>query len=177
MSAILKLSGVSKRFGALLAIDNLSMHLNAGEALGVIGPNGSGKTTMFKETGKHRGLKREAKLILLYYVPHEPLSRWIPPWAPKQKQSSLAPGFSWSPYSTYILVEAGSQRYNVGTDTPKLWATSLGGVPEESNFLAALTLPSVIRRFRPPTRPCRFAASNPACVRSIIRGHYTKRQK
>src|SRR5260370_5597225 len=47
MSAILKLSGVSKRFGALLAIDNLSMHLNAGEALGVIGPNGSGKTTMF----------------------------------------------------------------------------------------------------------------------------------
>src|SRR5260221_7728839 len=42
------------------------------------------------------GAKREAELILLYYVPHEPLSRWIPPWAPKQKQSSLAPGFSWS---------------------------------------------------------------------------------
>jgi hypothetical protein len=52
-----------------------------------------------KETGKNRGLKREAELILLYYVPHEPLSRWIPPWAPKQKQSSLAPGFSWSPLS------------------------------------------------------------------------------
>jgi hypothetical protein len=50
-----------------------------------------------KETGKNRGLKREAELILLYYVPREPLSRWIPPWAPKQKQSSLAPGFSWSP--------------------------------------------------------------------------------
>jgi branched-chain amino acid transport system ATP-binding protein len=47
MSAILKLSGVSKRFGALLAVDNLSMHLNDGKALGVIGPNGSGKTTMF----------------------------------------------------------------------------------------------------------------------------------
>ena len=47
MSAILRLSGVSKRFGSLLANDNLSMHLNEGEALGVIGPNGSGKTTMF----------------------------------------------------------------------------------------------------------------------------------
>jgi branched-chain amino acid transport system ATP-binding protein len=47
MSAILKLSDASKRFGALLAIDNLSMHLSEGEALGVIGPNGSGKTTMF----------------------------------------------------------------------------------------------------------------------------------
>ncbi len=47
MSAILTLSGVSKRFGALLAVDNLSMHLNDGEALAVIGPNGSGKTTVF----------------------------------------------------------------------------------------------------------------------------------
>jgi ABC-type branched-subunit amino acid transport system ATPase component len=46
MSAILRLSGVSKRFGALLAIDNLSMHLNAGEALGVIGPNGSCRTVL-----------------------------------------------------------------------------------------------------------------------------------
>jgi branched-chain amino acid transport system ATP-binding protein len=46
MSAILTLSGVSKRFGALIAVDNLSMHLNDGEALGVIGPNGSGKTTL-----------------------------------------------------------------------------------------------------------------------------------
>ena len=42
MSAILKLSGVSKRFGSLQANDNLSMHLNEGEALGVIGPKGSG---------------------------------------------------------------------------------------------------------------------------------------
>src|SRR5258708_27384883 len=48
MSAILRLSGVSKRFGALLAVDILSMHLNDGEALGVIGPNGSGKTTPFE---------------------------------------------------------------------------------------------------------------------------------
>jgi ABC-type branched-chain amino acid transport systems, ATPase component len=47
MSAILQLSGVSKRFGAVLANHNLSMHLDEGEALGVIGPNGSGKTTMF----------------------------------------------------------------------------------------------------------------------------------
>jgi ABC-type uncharacterized transport system ATPase subunit len=34
MSAMLKLSGVFKRFGALLAIDNLSMHLDEGEVLG-----------------------------------------------------------------------------------------------------------------------------------------------
>jgi branched-chain amino acid transport system ATP-binding protein len=47
MRAILEVDGISKRFGALLATDNLSAHLEEGEALGVIGPNGSGKTTMF----------------------------------------------------------------------------------------------------------------------------------
>src|SRR5260370_1129788 len=52
MSAILKLSGVSKRFGSLVANDNLSMHLNDGEALRVIGPNRSGQTTMFNILAK-----------------------------------------------------------------------------------------------------------------------------
>jgi branched-chain amino acid transport system ATP-binding protein len=47
VSAILQLQGVSKRYGAVVASDNLSLHLDPEEALGVIGPNGSGKTTMF----------------------------------------------------------------------------------------------------------------------------------
>jgi ABC-type branched-subunit amino acid transport system ATPase component len=47
MSAILQLQGISKRYGAVVASDNLSLHLDPEEALGVIGPNGSGKTTMF----------------------------------------------------------------------------------------------------------------------------------
>ena len=47
MSAILELSRISKRYGAVVASDDLALHLNEGEALGVIGPNGSGKTTMF----------------------------------------------------------------------------------------------------------------------------------
>jgi branched-chain amino acid transport system ATP-binding protein len=46
MSAILELENITKRFGAVLAAENLSIGLNTGEALGVIGPNGSGKTTM-----------------------------------------------------------------------------------------------------------------------------------
>ena len=47
MSAIVRLDGVSKSFGALKVIDGLSMSLAPGEALGVIGPNGAGKSTMF----------------------------------------------------------------------------------------------------------------------------------
>jgi branched-chain amino acid transport system ATP-binding protein len=44
--AFLELDGVSKAYGALKVIDDLSVHLAAGEALGVVGPNGAGKTTM-----------------------------------------------------------------------------------------------------------------------------------
>ena len=38
---------------------------------------------------------------------------------------------------SYVREEAGTQRYNVGTDTPKLFATSGGGVPLANSFRAA----------------------------------------
>jgi branched-chain amino acid transport system ATP-binding protein len=47
MKPILELKAVSKRFGAVSAVDRLDLRLEKGEALGVIGPNGAGKTTMF----------------------------------------------------------------------------------------------------------------------------------
>ena len=39
-------NAVSKRFGGLVAVDEMSFELRENEVLGLIGPNGSGKTTM-----------------------------------------------------------------------------------------------------------------------------------
>ena len=44
---ILQLSKVTKRFGGLLADNDVSTHVDAGEIVGLIGPNGAGKTTLF----------------------------------------------------------------------------------------------------------------------------------
>lgn len=44
---ILETRNLTKKFGGLVANDNISIYLNKGEILGVIGANGSGKTTMF----------------------------------------------------------------------------------------------------------------------------------
>lgn len=43
---LLRLTNVTRRFGGLVAVDNLSFSLRKGEILGVIGPNGAGKSTM-----------------------------------------------------------------------------------------------------------------------------------
>jgi branched-chain amino acid transport system ATP-binding protein len=47
MSALLELAHVSKRFGGLAAVEDLSFAVREGEILGLIGPNGAGKSTVF----------------------------------------------------------------------------------------------------------------------------------
>ncbi|MDG6997763.1 MAG: ABC transporter ATP-binding protein [Nitrososphaerota archaeon] len=47
MSALLKLDSVTRSFGGLTAVKDLSLEVNPGEIMGLIGPNGAGKTTVF----------------------------------------------------------------------------------------------------------------------------------
>jgi branched-chain amino acid transport system ATP-binding protein len=48
---MLELSGITVRYGPFLAIDNISLHVDAGEIVGLVGPNGAGKSSLVKTVG------------------------------------------------------------------------------------------------------------------------------
>jgi len=51
VTALLAVHGLSKAFGGVHAVENVSFDLAAGEMLALIGPNGAGKTTLFNMVG------------------------------------------------------------------------------------------------------------------------------
>ena len=48
MSTVLEVDGITKKYGGLVAVNNVSFDVADGEILSVIGPNGAGKSTLFK---------------------------------------------------------------------------------------------------------------------------------
>ena len=47
MGTVLEATGVTKHFAGIVALDDVSLQVDAGERVGLIGPNGAGKTTFF----------------------------------------------------------------------------------------------------------------------------------
>ena len=44
---LLEVNGITKRFGGIVAVENVSFKVHEGEVISIIGPNGAGKTTVF----------------------------------------------------------------------------------------------------------------------------------
>ena len=85
--AVLRVEQLTRRFGRINALDNVSFSVRGSEVLGLIGPNGSGKTTLFECLGgvlpadsglvraNGRPLSPRERAALLFYLPDA-----IAPW-------------------------------------------------------------------------------------------------
>ncbi len=82
VAPVVDIQGVSKSFGAVLAVNNVSFSLAEGEIFGLLGPNGAGKTTIIRlvldiftpDNGKISvlgGQINESKLARIGYMPEE----------------------------------------------------------------------------------------------------------
>src|SRR5215471_11084572 len=86
-TTLLEIANLSKRYGRLRAVDDVSFSIREGEILGLIGPNGSGKTTVFECLGGVRpadqgSILKNGQLVtaaernaILFYLPDA-----IAPW-------------------------------------------------------------------------------------------------
>jgi ABC-type multidrug transport system ATPase subunit len=93
---LLQVASLSKRYGHITALSEVSFAIRPGEVLGLIGPNGSGKTTLFECLGgvlasdggalvrDARPLTRAERLATIFYVPD-----LIAPWPEQTVQWTL----------------------------------------------------------------------------------------
>ena len=79
--ALLEIREVTRRFGGIVAIDDVSLDVDSGQIVGLIGPNGAGKTTLFNVVTRlykpDTGTVRFAGKSLLHTPPHRVVRRGI----------------------------------------------------------------------------------------------------
>ncbi len=105
---VLRLSGITKRFGALVANDDISLDLARGEVLGLLGENGAGKSTLVSILFGH--YVADAGAIEVFGQP-------LPPGQPK---AALAAGIGMV-HQHFTLADNLSVLDNVLIGTERLW--------------------------------------------------------
>ena len=131
---VLALQGISKRFGSLLANDDISLTLAAGEVLALLGENGAGKSTLMSILFGH------------YTADAGSIEVFGQPLAPGQPKAALAAGIGMV-HQHFTLADNLSVLDNVLMGTEPLWQ------PWSARQAARSRLLEVAQRFGLPVAP------------------------
>ncbi len=108
MVPVLRLTGITKRFGALVANDAISLELGKGEVLALLGENGAGKSTL-------------VSILFGHYVPDEgSIEAFGAPLPPGDPAAALAAGIGMV-HQHFTLADNLSVLDNVMLGTESLW--------------------------------------------------------
>ena len=133
-TTVLSLQGITKRFGALTANDDISLDLRAGEVLALLGENGAGKSTLMS-------------ILFGHYVADEGhIEVFGAPLAPGHPKAALAAGIGMV-HQHFALADNLSVLDNVMLGTEPLWQ------PVSHRAGAREKLLAVAQRFGLPVQP------------------------
>jgi simple sugar transport system ATP-binding protein len=107
-AVVLRLAGITKRFGALLANDGITLELARGEVLGLLGENGAGKSTLVSVLFGH------------YFADAGTVEALGAPLPPGQPKAALAAGVGMV-HQHFTLADNLSVLDNVLIGTERLW--------------------------------------------------------
>jgi general nucleoside transport system ATP-binding protein len=134
LAAALRLSHISKRFGALLANDDISLDLNTGEVLALLGENGAGKSTLVSILFGH------------YEADAGQIEVFGQPLAPGQPSAALAAGVGMV-HQHFTLADNLSVLDNLMLGTEPWWR------PWSARTAARARLLNTAQRFGLPVQP------------------------
>lgn len=131
---VLRLNGITRRFGALVANDAISLHLEKGEVLALLGENGAGKSTL-------------VSILFGHYLADEgSIEVFGRPLAPGHPRAALAAGIGMV-HQHFALADNLTVLENVVMGSEPLWQ------PFTRRAAAERKLVEVAQRFGLPVRP------------------------
>ncbi|NLG03176.1 MAG: ABC transporter ATP-binding protein [Clostridia bacterium] len=143
METLLECKGLSKKYGATLALNNLDLTIESGKIIGLLGPNGSGKTTLIKlinglltpTTGSVKIRGNEPGVVTKKIVSYLPERTYLNSWMKVEELIEFFSDF----YEDFRKDRAYTMLANLGIDSDAKLRTLSKGTKEKVQLILVMS--------------------------------------